>query len=71
MIALWIGPFVQIGVQYLMLKITAGVTEMFGPKQMAGLVKDFSTAMGLILAMTGAVCLMFLISTICFMKGVS
>ena len=71
MIALWIGPFIQIGIQYLMIKLTAGITEMFGQKQMAGLVKDFSSAMGLVLAMTGAVCLIFMISTICFMKGVS
>ena len=70
-IALWIGPFLQIGLQYLMLKLTAGISEMFGPKQMSELIKDFSGAMGLVLAMTGAVCLIFLISTICFMKGVS
>lgn len=71
MIALWIGPFLQIGVQYLMLKITSGICEMFGTKKMVGLMKDFSTAMGLTLAMTGTVCLILVISTICFMKGVS
>ena len=71
MIALWIGPFLHIGVQYLMLKITSGICEMFGTKKMVGLMKDFSTAMGLTLAMTGTVCLILVISTICFMKGVS
>ena len=71
LIALWIGPFLQIGLQYMMLKITGGIAEMFGSKQMSGLIKDFSTAMGLVLAMTGTVCLLFLISTICFMKGVT
>ena len=70
-IALWIGPFLQIGIQYLMLKATAGICEMFGTKQIAELMKDFSSAMGLVLAMTGTVCLIFIISTICFMKGVS
>lgn len=70
-IALWIGPSVQIGLQYLMLKGTAGICEMFGAKHMSELMKDFSSAMGMVLAMTGAVCLMFLISIICFMKGVS
>ena len=69
-IALWIGPFLRIGVQYIMLKITAGICEMFGSKKMSDLMKDFSSAMGLVLAMTGTVCLIFLISTICFMKGV-
>jgi len=70
-VALWIGPFMKIGIQYLLLKLTAGICEMFGPKAMAGLVKEFSTSMGLILAMTGTVCLVFMISIICFMKGVS
>lgn len=69
-IAMWIGPFLQIGVQYLLLKLSSGVIQMFGVKQMAVLVKDFSTAMGLVLAMTGTMCMIFIISTICFMKGV-
>lgn len=69
-IAIWIGPFLQIGVQYLMLKMTAGVCEMFGPKKMSNLIHDFSTAMGVVLAMTGTVCIIFLISIICFMKGI-
>lgn len=69
-IALWIGPFLEIGIQYIMLKMTAGICRMFAGKKTAELMGDFSTAMGLVLAMTGAVCLIFLISTICFMKGV-
>ena len=70
-IAIWIGPFLRIGVQYLMLKVTAGIGEMFGTKNMTNIIKDFSCAMGFLLAMTGAVCVIFIISTICFMKGVS
>ena len=71
MISLWIGPFLQIGIQYLMLKASSGICEMFGTKQVAELMKDFSSAMGLVLAMIGTVCLIFIISTICFMQGVS
>lgn len=70
-IAIWIGPFLQIGVQYLTLKVTTGIVEMFSSKQMSAMLKDFSAAMGIILAMTGTVCLIFMISTVCFMKGVS
>ena len=70
-LAIWIGPFLQIGSQYLLLKLTSGICEMFTVKSISDLVNDFAAAMGLILAMTGSVCLMFLISTICFMKGVS
>lgn len=71
MIALWIGPFLQIGIQYLMLKVTAGICEVFGTKSIAELMKDFSSAMGLVLAMNGTMCLIFVISTICFLKGVT
>lgn len=70
-IALWLGPFIRIGVQYSLLKITVGLCDLFGSKEITGLIKDFSSTMGLVLAMTGSVSLIFLISIICFMKGVS
>lgn len=70
-LAIWISPFIQIGIQYLLLKLTSGICEMFAVKQMSDLIKDFSSAMGLVLAMTGTECLLFLISTICYMKGVA
>jgi len=69
--ALWIGPFLQIGIQYLMLKVTAAVCSVIGPEQSVDLIQDFSGAMGMILAMIGTVCLLLLISTVCLMKGVS
>jgi stage III sporulation protein AE len=64
------GPFLRIGIQYLLLKLTAAVCAVFGSKNSSELVNDFSTAMGFGLAMTGAVCLILLISVVCFMKGV-
>ena len=70
-IALVIGPFLRIGVQYTLLRITSGLCKSLGSKGMAGLVNDFSSAMGLLLAMTGTVSIIFVISTICFMQGVS
>ena len=69
--AIWIGPFLKIGIQYLILKIAAGICGIFGTKRMSELINDFSGAMGLMLAMTGAVSMIFVISTICFMKGVN
>lgn len=69
-VAIVIGPFLRIGVQYLLLKMTAAVCAMFADKRSAGLVGDFSSALGLLLAMTGAVSLILLISVVCFMKGV-
>lgn len=69
-LAVWIGPFLQIGVQYILLKITAAVCGVIGTKQTSALVQDFSGAMGMVLAMTGTVCLLLLISIVCFMKGI-
>lgn len=68
-IAIAIGPFLQIGLQYILLKLTGGICELFGSKQLSGTVSDISTAMGLLLAMTGTQCLMLIISMVCFMKG--
>ncbi len=68
-LAIWIGPFLRIGVQYLFVKFTAAVCQIWGTKQTVSLVQDFSGSMGLVLAMTGTVCTMLVISTICFMKG--
>lgn len=70
-IAIAIGPFFRIGIQYLMLKLTAAICSILCDKGVTGLVEDLSSAMGALLAMTGAVCLMLLISIICFMKGVT
>lgn len=70
-LAVFLEPFLRIGLHYGMLKVTASVCELLGPKSITKLVDDFSDAMGLILAMTGSVCLLLLISTICFMKGVT
>lgn len=69
-IAITIVPFLQIGLQYLCLKLTAAVCSLFSDRSITGLVEDFSGAMGLLLGMTGAMCLLFLISLVCFLKGV-
>ncbi len=68
-LALWITPFLRLGIQYLMLKATAILCESFDVPKASGLIGDFSGAMGLLLAMTGTVCLILLISIVCFMKG--
>ena len=68
-IAIAIVPFLQIGLQYLGLKLTAAVCDLFSDKQITGLIEDFSGAMGFLLGMTGAACMIFLISLVCFLKG--
>ena len=69
-LALWIAPFIQIGVQYLLVKGTGAFCAMFAPKQVTQIISDFSTVLGILAAMTGTVCLMQLISIVCFMRGV-
>lgn len=69
-IAIAILPFAQIGLQYLGLKLAAAVCALFCDKQITGLIEDISGAMGFLLGMTGAMCLMFLISLVCFLRGV-
>ena len=69
-IALWIRPFIQIGVRYLMLKLTAGICGIFGGKAPVKLIESFSGAMGLLLGMTGSVSVLLMVSVVCLMRGV-
>ncbi len=69
-IAVWISPFLTIGVQYLLLKLTAALCEAFGVKKVTAVIGAFSEAMGLLLAMTSSICVLLLVSTVCLMKGV-
>ena len=69
LIAIVIGPLFKIAIQYMLLKLTSAVCGIFCDKTIAGLIEDFSGAMGLLLAMTGTVCLLLLISVVCFLKG--
>lgn len=69
-VAVWIRPFIKFAAHYLLLKGTAGFCRIFGTKKTTDLIGDYSSAMGLLLGMTGSVCLMLIISTACFMKGV-
>ncbi len=68
-ISICIGPLIKIGMQYLLLKLTAAITDTLDFKSVAALVQDFSTGMGLVVAMTGTVCVLLLVSLVCFMKG--
>ena len=68
-LAICLAPFARIGIQYMLLKLTAAVCSVFSPKQSTDLIEDFSAAMGMLVAATGTICLMQLISIVCFMKG--
>lgn len=70
LLAIWITPFLKIGIRYILLKLTGALCETFGMKRVCALIGAFSDAMGLLLGMTSAICVMLLVSTVCFMKGV-
>lgn len=69
-LAICIRPILKISVHCILLKITAALCGVFGLKSQTGLVEDFSQAMSMALAATGSMCLLLLISTVAFMKGV-
>ena len=67
--AIWISPFLQTGIQFITLKLTSAVSSVIGGKETCGLIEDFSSAMAILLGMTGTISFLLLISTVCFMKG--
>lgn len=69
-LAVFIHPFLRIGVHYIFLKIVGSICSIFGNKAGCRIIESFSTAMGILLGMTAGCCLMVLVSTVCFMKGV-
>jgi stage III sporulation protein AE len=70
-VAMLILPFIRVGILYLLLKGTAAICGVFSIGKVNELVQGFSEAMGFLLGMTGTVSLLFLISIVCFIKGVS
>ena len=70
-LTLWLVPFIKISIRYLMLKSTAGISSLYADKRTVLVVDHISSAMGFLLAMTSTVCLLQLISVVCFMKGMS
>lgn len=61
-------PFLRVGIQYLIMKGTAACAGAVGFKEHGTMLKHISSAMGLLLAMTGVCGLMLLISGVCYLK---
>lgn len=70
-LAIFLAPFVRIGTHYLILKATAALCSIPGPKRLSDLVEDFCSALGLLLGMTGSLCVLSIIGAVCFLKGTS
>ena len=70
-LALFCTPAIRIGSQYLLLKITAATGASFGGLRCGTLVEDFAGVMGLMMALVSTQTVLQLISTVCFLRGVS
>ena len=68
-LAVFLAPALRIGVQYLLLKLTAAAGEALGCGRCAGVVGDFAGAMGLLMALCWTQAVMLLITSVCFLKG--
>lgn len=70
LMAIFLEPFLKLLCHCLLMKFTSFICSIFDCKNMNDLIEDFSGAMTLLLAMTGSVCLLVLLSTVCYLKGV-
>ena len=68
-LAVFLTPALRIGVQYLLLKLTAAAGEALGCGRCAGVVGDFAGVLGLLMALCWTQAVMLLITSVCFLKG--
>ena len=68
-LAVFLAPALRIGVQYLLLKLTAAAGEAMGCGRCAGVVGDFAGALGLLMALCWSQAVMLLITAVCFLRG--
>lgn len=70
-LAIGLGPFLQIAVQYLALRAAAAAAGVAAQRQHARLLERAAGAMGCMLAMTGTAVLMVMVSACAFIKAVN
>ncbi len=68
---LCLGPFFQIGIQYLALKLVAVLCGLFGQGSQSPLIERLSQVMGLMLALTGIACLLTLMILVLCIRTVN
>lgn len=64
-------PFLHLGIQYLLYKITSFLAEVIGSSELCKLINGLGSAFGLILGMTGACALLLLISILSSIAAVT
>jgi stage III sporulation protein AE len=68
-LSIFTGPFLRIGIHYLMIKMTAILCCVFGSKRISALADCLSGTMSILLAMVASGCMLVTVSMICFLKG--
>ncbi|MDD6024276.1 MAG: hypothetical protein PUC06_08595 [Oscillospiraceae bacterium] len=67
-LAVAIVPFLETGISYLSMKLSAAIAGALGEKQVSGLIAAMAGAMGLVTAVTGVCALLIMIGCVCFMR---
>ena len=70
-LAICIGPFLQLGFHYLSYKLAATLTGTVADPRLSGLLDNIGGAFGLVLGMTGASALLLLFSTVSAVSAVT
>ena len=70
-LAICIGPFLQLGFHYLTYKLAAALTGTVADTRLSGLLDQIGGAFGLVLGMTGACALLLLISLVSAVTAVT
>lgn len=66
-LAVSVVPFLETGISYLFMKLSAAIAGALGEKQVSGLIGAMASAMGLVTAVTGVCALLIMIGCVCFM----
>lgn len=64
-------PFLHLGIQYLLYKLTSFLAGVVGSPELCKLINGLGSAFGLVLGMTGACALLLLISILCSVAAVT
>ena len=67
-LALCLVPIIKVGMQYLLLKVTSAVGGTIGLPSQVKLIKEYSKAMGYLLAMCASAAFLLLIGIVCLMR---
>ena len=70
-LAICLGPFLQLGFHYLTYKLAAALTGTVADPRLSGLLDSIGGAFGLVLGMTGACALLLLISLVSAVAAVT